>query len=429
MKPATALATVAVRLGGKASNFVAFILLARALSLDEFGRFGFAFSTALIISTAFDMGMRNSVAYLIGREPERAYAWIRATLFGFGIASALAVLVSSMPMLPRMFGGSASGLTGALAVATVGSLALRTLGGIPLGLGLVGVFNTGEGIARASYLASVVALVISKQATAGLALVVLGLSQLVGGLYMLRVGKVAQHANAERLPSQLVSLIRRGAPFMLSVLGLILSKRAALFVAARYGAAADLGHYFGALRVSEVLSEVALAVAVVIFADNVRSADRSQSALQTAASVRQTSAMLLALAVVGSLFAKPAVAVLLGSDFVGLEWLFRILLMATAIGSYGTLLFPSMGVLSTPSRMLLAMTPSLCCSVVFALIGQRTLGTLGLALADLLSATVLSVSFVALYVRATGLPARALLLPTQSEIDGIRRAFRLRTAP
>ena len=57
------------RLVMRAANFAVFILLARSLSVGEFGFYGYVMSTALVLAIAFDLGLRQSGAWVIGREP------------------------------------------------------------------------------------------------------------------------------------------------------------------------------------------------------------------------------------------------------------------------------------------------------------------------------------------------------------------------
>jgi O-antigen/teichoic acid export membrane protein len=57
------------RLVMRAANFAVFVLLARSLSVGEFGFYGYVMSTALVLAVAFDIGLRQSGAWLIGQEP------------------------------------------------------------------------------------------------------------------------------------------------------------------------------------------------------------------------------------------------------------------------------------------------------------------------------------------------------------------------
>ena len=57
------------RLVMRAANFAVFLLLARSLGVAEFGFYGYVMSTALVLAIAFDLGLRQSGAWLIGQEP------------------------------------------------------------------------------------------------------------------------------------------------------------------------------------------------------------------------------------------------------------------------------------------------------------------------------------------------------------------------
>ena len=59
---------VRCRLVMRAANFAVFVLLARSLSVGEFGFYGYVMSTALVLSIAFDVGLRQSGAWVIGQE-------------------------------------------------------------------------------------------------------------------------------------------------------------------------------------------------------------------------------------------------------------------------------------------------------------------------------------------------------------------------
>ena len=51
MRSSAAIITVVVRLIGKASNFLVFVILARTLSVTDFGRWGFIFAASLLAAS------------------------------------------------------------------------------------------------------------------------------------------------------------------------------------------------------------------------------------------------------------------------------------------------------------------------------------------------------------------------------------------
>ena len=51
----------------RGANFLIFLLLARALTVGEFGFYGYLMSTAVVLSVGFDLGLRQSTASLLGQ--------------------------------------------------------------------------------------------------------------------------------------------------------------------------------------------------------------------------------------------------------------------------------------------------------------------------------------------------------------------------
>src|SRR5262245_48235269 len=57
------------RLVMRAANFAVFLVLARTPGVCEFGSYVSVMSSALVLAIAFDLALRQSGAWLIGREP------------------------------------------------------------------------------------------------------------------------------------------------------------------------------------------------------------------------------------------------------------------------------------------------------------------------------------------------------------------------
>src|SRR3954464_3616746 len=126
------------RLVMRAANFAVFLLLARSLSVGEFGFYGYVMSTALVLAIAFDLGLRQSGAWLIGREPLLDAAVRTHLLSAWLLLAALGVLVCWLMLESGGYvaGYGALALVGALNVAPM--LLLRTGQGIFLGHGELG---------------------------------------------------------------------------------------------------------------------------------------------------------------------------------------------------------------------------------------------------------------------------------------------------
>jgi hypothetical protein len=179
-------------------------------------------------------------------------------------------------------------------------------------------------------------------------------------------------------------------------------------------------------RLADILTEVSLAVALVIFAQNVRTVAKKDAFEQTAVSVRTTAALLAGIAFVGIVLAGFALPVLLGKGYTGLETLCRILLLSTAVGCYFLLLFPSMAVLVTPTRMLTLMLPCLVLNVLLTWFGYAVGGVLGTATGDLISNVVTSSVFVLAFSAGHAQGVRAVLWPTRDEMRALFDRLRWR---
>ena len=126
------------RLVMRAANFAVFLLLARSLSVGEFGFYGYVISTALVLAIAFDLGLRQSGAWLIGQEPAAAADVATHLIALWLVLSCLGVLTCWLMLEAGGYvaGYGALALVAALNVAPM--LCLRTGQGVFLGRGELG---------------------------------------------------------------------------------------------------------------------------------------------------------------------------------------------------------------------------------------------------------------------------------------------------
>ena len=142
----------------RAANFAVFLLLARSLSVGEFGFYGYVMSTALVLAIAFDLGLRQSGAWVIGQEPAADPA-VTTHLMALWLVLGAAGVLACWLMLEAggyVAGYGALALVAALNVAPM--LCLRTGQGVFLGRGDLGRLNRSELISRAVMLAGTIGL-------------------------------------------------------------------------------------------------------------------------------------------------------------------------------------------------------------------------------------------------------------------------------
>ena len=146
------------RLVMRAANFAVFLLLARSLGVAEFGFYGYVMSTALVLAIAFDLGLRQSGAWLIGQEPAADRAVTTHLMTLWLVLGSLGVLACWLMLEAGGYvaGYGALALVAALNVAPM--LCLRTGQGVFLGRGDLGSLNRSELISRAIMLSGTIGL-------------------------------------------------------------------------------------------------------------------------------------------------------------------------------------------------------------------------------------------------------------------------------
>jgi O-antigen/teichoic acid export membrane protein len=412
------------RLVMRATNFAVFLLLARSLSVGEFGFYGYMMSTALVLGVAFDLGLRQSGAWLIGQEPEQDAA-VTTHLMALWLVLGSAGVLACWLMLES--GGyvasyGALALVGALNVAPM--LLLRMGQGVFLGRGELKQLNQSELISRAVVLAG----------TAGLW--AMGLLDLKGAIWALLAAHVAaslylliQVAGGIRVrtlfrPGLVLRMLRYGAELWIAMLLLILLGRIGFWVVSwRLGEEA-LGLYFGSQRLGEILVEVATAIGIVIFSYGVRAKDIRASALDAIRIARLVTALMAVVAVVAAVAARPLLGLVLGPAFAAEPDAFRLVMLGALASSYTTMLYPCLSAQGLARFGMLAFGLG---SAVAALAFAGLTPVLGLAGAGLAYALAQGTAVAVIayaYRRRFGFSLAAILLPQAEDAKALREVGR-----
>ena len=176
------------RLVMRAANFAVFLLLARSLTVGEFGFYGYVMSTALVLAIAFDLGLRQSGAWLIGQEPgaePRRRHPPDGPVAGVEQPGRAGLLADAggRRLRRRLW---RPGAGGGLNVAPM--LCLRTGQGVFLGRGELGKLNRSELISRAVMLAGTIGLWAAGLLDLGTAIWVLLGAHVAAAAYLLLPG-------------------------------------------------------------------------------------------------------------------------------------------------------------------------------------------------------------------------------------------------
>lgn len=409
------LVTIVARIGGKAVNLVVFLVLARTLTVDDLGLFGFVFTTVLVMISAFDVGVRNSVAYFIGRTPDKLPTLALQTLLLWGGLSVLG-LVTLYSVL-YVAGNGLHQPVYAIPAGTlfVSMLFLRMGQGVLLGQGRITFYNQTELVSRVVLASAVGLLLLMDRVTLGSALAAMGGSYGVGAI-VLAAGIVPVTRHGDRLDIEAAKLLlRRGFVFMTAVLLMTATNRIAFLLLSQLGQADEVGLFYGLQRLTEVLTEIALAVALVGFSQSVR-AESSESAVRDAAqSTRMSFAVFGSMALVAFIGADLLPPLALGESFRGTGSLFRIVLVGTLCGSVWAMLFPSLSAIASPGLCVRIFVPNVTLSVVACWMGYAHYGLTGLAVGFAVTHLLLAVSFLMVFRVKYSTPIRAFLVPRPSE--------------
>ena len=296
------------RLVMRAANFAVFLLLARSLSVGEFGFYGYVMSTALVLAIAFDLGLRQSGAWLIGQEPAADPAVATHLMALWLVLGCLGVLACWLMLEAGGYVAGYGGLALVAALNVAPMLCLRIGQGVFLGRGDLARLNRSELISRAVMLARhgrpLGARPCSSCATAiwvllGAHLAAAALSAVADPRRHLRPGRCSRPHWSRRM-------LRYGAELWIAVLLLILLGRIGFWIVSWQLGEEALGLYFGSQRLGEILVEVATAVGIVIFSYGVRAADIRASALDAIRIARLVTALMALVAVVAMVLARAA---------------------------------------------------------------------------------------------------------------------------
>jgi O-antigen/teichoic acid export membrane protein len=417
----------------RGANFVIFLLLARALTVGEFGFYGYLMSTAVVLSVAFDLGLRQSVAFFTGHEPAARAAIVTHMLVLWLLLAAAAVLTTYGMLVGGGYAETYGALTLVAAAGTAPMLFLRTGQGAFLGGGQLGKLNQSELISRVVMLGGTAALWFLGRLDLAGAVWTLLVAHALAALYLLL------QIRGDIAPATLLDLalarrmLRHGAVFASGIILMILMGRIGIWLVNALMGEEALGLYFGVQRLGEMLVEVATAVGVVIFSHGVRAADIKAAARDAIRIARIVTACMALLALATIVWAGPFLTLLLGAPYAAEANAFRIIMAGTLAACFNVMLFPCLssqglariGIWAYGLGCLIAWAGCQLMIPVWHLLGAAV----AYALAQVAVATVIAIAYRARF--GFGLPA--VLLPQGEdarEILGLARRLpaRLRRA-
>ena len=413
------------RLVMRAANFAVFVLLARSLSVGEFGFYGYVMTTALVLSVAFDIGLRQSGAWVIGQEPASDPVVATHLVALWLVLGALGVLACWLMLASGGYVGGYGPLALVAALNVAPMLCLRIGQGVFLGRGDIARLNRSELISRAVVLTGTIGLWALGRLTLPAAIWVLLAAHLAAAGYLL--WQIRGALAARLLPDRalVARMLRYGAELWIAVLLLILLGRIGFWIVSwRLGEEA-LGLYFGSQRLGEILVEVATAVGIVIFSYGVRAADIRASALDAIRIARLVTALMGLVAAIAMVLAVPLLRLLLGAGFAAEPAAFRLVMLGALASSYTTMLYPCLSAHGLARWGIAAFAAGSAVAAVAFWALTPPLGLAGAGLAYALAQLAAVAVIVAAYRSRFGFRAAAILLPQKEDardLAGMARA-------
>lgn len=355
---------VVTRFVTKAANMIVFIILARELSTNDMGRFGLLSSSAFVLSTFWDCGLRNSIAFYVGQRQEKLRSIVSCALWMFPVL-AFGISVSVLVLVLINFIDIDGGKNIFFAIIFVVSLlTIRIFQGVLIGIGKLNWYNFSELTSRSCLLVCTVFYVYFGEIDIETVLFIFGFSYSLGALTTL-VGVDALRYKLHQPDFKLFwELLSRGLYFMFGVFAIQLLSRFNVFILSVYEGSAEVGVVFSLQRISEIITELGLAVSLVLFSYNVREADQSKIILNTFRSIRFSLLILIPISIVFIFQGYNFVYLLIGSQYTEFVWLLKYTIVGTLVGSVWVILQPSVSALQPPQKIL----PFLLPAIVFSML-------------------------------------------------------------
>ena len=409
---AASVATLAgVRLLGLIAAFITNVVAARALGQAGFGAAGVAVTVGLFAALACNGGVNIAVIYLGGTLRERRGAVLGAasTIAGGGmVLSAVMVAVVAVTI------GAAIGLDGrgdlfiAAALVGIGVIGHEYGGAILLTLGRDRAFAVTELVRSFVTLLAVIALLWTW--TGDTAYVVAAAAGYVAGA-ALAFG-VARIAGGSLRPRWHRDLIGRGLAIGLrgqagNVLQFLNLRLDLLLVPALLNLSAA-GLYLVAVRMSEVLTQVATAAGSLLFPAVATEPDPSATQL-TERTARLSMLIVAFAALVMGLASGPLLTAAFGAEYAGAVDTLRILAIAMLPLSLTRILAGDLKGRGRPGSVSIAMLVALAATVALDIALIPRMGIAGAALASLGAYFLSAAALAATFHRLTGASPLALL--------------------
>lgn len=413
----------------RVAQLLAFLILARFLTPAEFGWYGIVTTAVSLAALLGSLGLRQSVAYRIGRKEMTV---------GEGTATVLAVwpvlVAVSAGVVIWLYAGTVPSISSieagaAIALGVAGAMLVMLVQGIFLGRGEVRRFSSTETLPRVM-LAVFAAL-----------LALFGMVTLANALWAFALGFAATIPLALWLAlndsgplrprlGALPGMLGYGLAFAFNLFLITLCSRLSMFVIEQVHGAAAAGQFFAAVRVNEIFLEAATAFGLVLFSDSARATDVTipgRNARIACWMFWGFSLVALGIAVVAPVLLR----LFIGADYADAGLALQLLAISLGPAAATKVIYPTIAGQGRPLFGTPAIIVSLAANLGLAIALVPMLGIAGGALALVAGQYLLYLGYALSCRRLFHIPLRDFILPRGQDVQmivrGVGRRMKLLT--
>lgn len=400
----------------RATQFIAFLLLARLMTSSEFGWFGILTTIIALATTLGSLGFRQAFAYEIGRKRLSTGG---ASLLAVILTPVLALASSGLILL--IYGGRIDAMSpmqiSSIILIGVGScLMVNLIQGIYLGLGRITSFSVTEVSPRVIFFIIVLAISLSSSTISlsqSLWAYVIGFA----AVFPVALWSVTRISTFRAVPLMRVpAMLRYGIVFAGNLFLITLCSRLSMFIVETYHGAEDAGQFFAAIRIMELFLESATAVGMVVFSNAVRSKGGGIEFNRNIGIARVIFLLFLFIAIGVALLAPYLLTIMLGSRFSAAGPVLQILALGLAPAAANKVIYPTLAGQGRPLFGTFSIATSLLVNLLLAFALVPSMGVKGGAIAMVAGQYVLFGGYALNCKRRDGIPLRSFLVPRKDDV-------------
>lgn len=411
------LTTIVTRFIVLLGSFIVSIVTARLLGPEGKGIITALLVYPLLLVTIADLGLRQSVAFLIGKKVYDTKN-ITSTLLTLWVVSSVICLVVVGTLYVWNYGEEYSPWLLATCLLTIPcNLGVQYLRGVMQGNQNISSINTAEMIKSGSNILFLFILVYFL----GFGIIGAALTQLSMAVVtlMYSIWKVKHHLTFQPTFefSIVKSMLGKGFSFALALFVLQLNYRFNIVMLEHFGTIRDVGIYSIGTNIAEIIWQIPAAVGLVLFSKSAQTKTREVSIERTTKLIRFLVPLLIVFGIGFWVFAPLIITLLFGSAYTEATNIVRILLPGILGFSVVKIMHSDLSGRGYPLFSLNVSICSLLLSIALNYLLIPTYGMVGAAISSSVSYSLACIAFVLLYAKREQIVISKILILSKDDIS------------